>query len=101
MLEYEIVKNKPVAYFYYKGTSHSHPVRRTVLIIESNAFYLTGYELREGSIVRNLKESPIKTYLKRKIATQDKLGASNHREPGPKKTTLSRKHLFDLIEHGV
>ena len=33
-LQYEVIKNMPVARFAYKGT-HSHPVRRTVLLIEN------------------------------------------------------------------
>jgi hypothetical protein len=64
-----IVRNLPVAKFYYQGT-HSHPVRRTVLVIENTRDKIVGYELREGKTVRSLRElsKTIKTYNKDKIA---------------------------------
>jgi hypothetical protein len=65
----ELVRNLPVAKFYYKGT-HSHPVRRTVLIFELDRNYITGYELREGNTVNDVDTAPIKTYLRSKIATR-------------------------------
>ena len=65
----ELVRNLPVAKFYYKGT-HSHPVRRTVLIFESDRNYITGYELREGHTTRDVDNAPIKTYSRSKIATR-------------------------------
>lgn len=94
------VRANPVAKFYYKG-HHSHPVRRTVLVIESNSSHIHGYELREGSKVRQLRNAPIKSYKKSKIATEDKLGANKHRQPGPKQTTLRRTNLFELITNGA
>jgi hypothetical protein len=98
-LAYEVVRNIPVARFYYKGT-HSHPVRRTVLIIESKPTYLRGYELREGSTVRNLSEAPVKSYKKAKIAKESDLGANKHRKPGPAVSTLQRMNLLDLLKSG-
>ena len=43
--EYKLVVEKPVARFFYKG-HHSHPIRRTVLIIEDN----------ENSIINTINE---------------------------------------------
>ncbi len=97
---YEILRNMPVAMFYYKG-SHSHPIRRTVLLIESKKRYIRGYELREGAKVRNYKNAPIKTYSKSKIAKESDLGARKHRKPGPNVTTLKRMKLLDLLKNGV
>lgn len=97
---YEVVNEKPVATFYYKGT-HSHPVRRTILIIESNKKYIRGYELREGSIQRKLKSAPVKTYTMSKIAKWSQLGRRKHRKPGPNITSLKRMELLDLLKIGV
>lgn len=99
-LTYEPIKKLPVAKFYYKG-SHSHPVRRTILIIESNNNILRGYELREGSITRTLKKSPIKSFKKNKIAKYSDLGKANHKNPGPKESTLKRMSLLDFLQIGV
>lgn len=97
---HDVVRERPIARFYYKGT-HSHPVRRTVLIIENKPRFMRGYELREGSTVRSLTEAPIKTYTKSRIAKQSDLGARKHREPGPPVTTLQRMKLIDLLKTGV
>jgi len=97
---YEISRNQPVARFYYQG-SHSHPVRRTILVIESTANLLTGYELREGSTVRQYRNAPIKSYRKDLIATEDQLGPRKHRAPGPQVSTLQRGSLKELILVGV
>jgi len=99
-LAYEVVRNLPVARFYYQGT-HSHPVRRTVLIIEMHNSYFRGYELREGSKVRNLSEAPVKSYKKERIAKESDLGARKHRQPGPNVTTLKRMNLLDLLKSGI
>lgn len=97
---YETVRERPVARFYYKGT-HSHPVRRTVIIIENKPRFLRGYELREGSTVRALPEAPVKTYTKSRIAKLSELGLAKHRAPGPPVTTLERLKLIDLLKLGV
>lgn len=99
-MTYKPVKNLPVAKFYYKG-NHSHPIRRTVVITESRARYFRGYEVREGSVVRDLKDAPIKSYNKKKIATQKELGRCKHRNPGPEVTTLTRACLFELLTAGA
>ena len=66
---YDLVERKPVARFYYQG-SHSHPIKRTVLIIEETDAFLKGYEFRVGNEVRNRQEalSKVRTYRKDRIA---------------------------------
>jgi hypothetical protein len=66
---YDLVAKKPVARFYYQGT-HTHPVRRTVLIIEEKPNLIVGYEFREGQTVRTLAEAlnNVKSYRKDRIA---------------------------------
>jgi hypothetical protein len=101
--DYGFVSRMPVAKLYYKG-SHSHPVRRTVLVIESNSKYIRGIELREGSIERNFQDAPVKTYTRDKIATIAQCG-SRLRKRTPKtlhnKITLERQRLVDLVKKGV
>ncbi len=89
--EYDLIRANPVARFHYQG-NHSHAVRRTVLVIENTRTIITGYELREGNIVRNLKNAPIKSYTKTKIAdkTRDNI-----------ETFLTRTDLLDLVENGA
>jgi DNA polymerase IIIc chi subunit len=91
---------KPIAKFYYKG-SHSHPIRRTVLVLISNKESFTGFELREGSIVRKLSKAPIKAYARDKIATYRQLGLCKHREAGPAKTTLRKLKAIEVLFNGV
>ena len=50
--KYNLIKTQPVAKFFYKGQSHTHPVRRTVAMIENTPNYIRGFELREGAEVR-------------------------------------------------
>ena len=66
---YEPVAKLPVAKFYYQG-NHSHPVRRTVIVVEETKEQLSGYEIREGRVTRPLSEVGrcIKSYRKDKIA---------------------------------
>ena len=98
---YEIVRNTPVARFWYKG-NHSHPVRRTVLVIEQTKEYIRGYELREGKNVRVASRAPVKTYRRDAIAKGQSLRLDNPlRKSSPKKSTLIRKPLMDLIEQGA
>ena len=99
-LVYDVVRHLPVARLYYQGT-HSHPVRRTVLVIRSNKRYIQGYELRCGSEVRSLRTAPVRTYSRAKIATLDKLGARKHREPGPAVTSLRRQPILELLTDGI
>jgi hypothetical protein len=100
-MKYTPVKNNPVARFYYKG-SHTHPVRRTVLVIESTDTLIKGYELREGNEVRTASQAPIKTFKRSKIAKGSSLRiGSPFREKSPNKSTLIRKTIMDLIEVGA
>jgi len=100
-MKYEIQKNLPVAKFWYKGT-HTHPVRRTVLVTESNKEYIKGYELRNGNVIYTASKAPIKTYSRKKIAKGINLRAENPlRRKNPTKSTLIRKPLINIIESGV
>ena len=100
-MKYEIVKDVPVARFFYKGT-HTHPVRRTVLVVEQNKKFISGYELREGNIVRVADKAPIKTYLRERIAKGNSLRNDNPvRKLKPNKSTLVRKPLINIIEAGA
>ena len=96
---YNFVRQRPVARFYYKG-HHSHPIRRTVLVISTSTSYIVGYEVREGSITRKPSLAPIKSYLKKKIATQKQLGLCKHHLPGPELTTLQRTKLTEFVLSG-
>lgn len=104
--EYELVRNQPVAKFYYQG-SHSHPVRRTVLLIKNktNSNILVGYELREGMTTRTLKNAPIKSFRRSEIASFGdyvRLRASKTNKKRKKgDTTLSRTNLMGLIRTGA
>ena len=94
-VNYAPIKKEPIAKFYYKG-HHSHPVRRTVIVIHSTVSSLTGYELREGSEVRSLREAPVKTYKKAKIAKERQV---RHKKKTDS-STLVRTQMFDLIKAG-
>ena len=100
---YPIRRNLPVAKFYYQG-SHSHPVRRTVLITESTPRYIRGYELREGAEVRTFPESPIKTFARSKIAKVGQCGR-RLRSRTPQKyhtnSTFQTLPLVDLVKEGA
>ena len=101
--DYDVVRNAPVARFYYKG-SHSHPVRRTVLVIETTPTLIRGYELRTGSIVRPFNKAPVRSYTRSKIATIGQCGCRLRKRTPKKyheKTTFSRNGLLDLVKEGV
>lgn len=101
--DYKLVKSSPVAFFYYKG-SHSHPVRRTVLVITTTVHLITGYELREGSEVRNYSKAPIRSYRRNKIARVKQCGRRLRKRVEPTqldRTTLQRVSLVDFVKRGV
>jgi hypothetical protein len=100
--KYSVVRETPVAKFLYKG-NHSHPVQRTVLVIESNSKYLKGYELREGKTRRDFTNAPVKTYRKEKIATikQCRKEVRAKVKKGLNSTTLQRVGLTDLLQNGI
>lgn len=104
MTKYKLVNTYPVAKFYYKG-SHSHPVRRTVLVTESNELLIIGYEVRAGSEVYSPAKAKIKSYSRAKIAKIKQLRASMKRdrviqEKGPESSTLERMKLSDFLFTG-
>jgi hypothetical protein len=102
--EYPIVRNRPVAKFFYKGESHTHPVRRTVVLIESKPRYFKGYELREGAEVRQFGQAPIKTFSRTKIARVNQIDRRRKlRETAedPNRTTLERGGFVELVKKGV
>lgn len=96
---------KPVARFYYQG-SHTHPVRRTVLIIEERADMIIGYELREGSTVRTIKEAMkvVKSYRKDRIPNWGDYSrlrmTSKTILKNPQETTLERSPSCPSSETG-
>ena len=101
--DYETVRNVPVARFFYQGRSHTHPVRRTVIITEVRPDRFTGYELREGATTRSFKNAPIKSYSKRRIARVDQIDRRRilrKENPESKNTTLARANLLDLVRNG-
>ncbi len=99
MRKYDIVSENPAAKFYYQGT-HSHPIRRTVLIIEDLPEMLVGYEMREGNTVRTVKRAPVKSYRKDWIA---KYGDYSRlpKTRRSRQSTLARSDLFSLLKEGV
>lgn len=103
--QYEIVKETPVAKFYYQGQSHTHPVRRTILVVEEHQDKLVGYELREGKEVRKGENAPIKTFRKDRIArygdySRLRMNRRNYARLATD-STLNRSDLLDLIATGA
>lgn len=92
---YDIVTDRPAAKFYYQGRSHTHPVRRTVLIIEDLPEIFVGYEIREGNVVRTAAKAPVKSYRKDKIAKEGDYSRL------PKGAKLNRMGLFELLKTGI
>ncbi len=103
---YELVAKKPVARFHYQG-HHSHPIRRTVLVIEDTPEYLVGYEFREGTTVRTLDEprQSIKRYNKNKSAKYGDYSRLRQTAQGfmhkPEDTTLVRESIMTMFTHGA
>lgn len=103
---YNLVAKKPLARFYYQG-SHTHPVRRTVLIIEETDTLITGYELREGSIKRSPRDALgyVRSYRKDRIVKWGDycrlLMSSKTVLNDPEKTTLERFPIVSLFSEGV
>lgn len=95
--DYEPVRNLPVAQFYYRGQSHSHPVRRTVLIVEATRNHITGYELREGNNTRDIDDAPIKTFCRDKIATRGQCRVGS----APRSVAKKRWNESTLVRSGL
>jgi hypothetical protein len=98
---YKPVARLPVAKFYYQG-NHTHPVRRTVLIIEDTKEQFVGYELREGRITRSLAEAGkfIKSYRKDRIAKWGDysrlLRTAKSLKKSPNQSTLERFPIVNM-----
>ncbi len=97
--------NYPVARFFYKG-NHTHPVRRTIIVIKQTAETITGYELREGATIRSFQNSPVKSYRKDTIAKVNQVDSrctvrrmANRAQLD--KSTLRRFTLKNLIKFGA
>ena len=103
---YDLVTKKPVARFYYKGT-HTHPVRRTVLVIEDRDNMIIGYEIREGGVVRDIGEATktIKSYRKDRIAKWGDYSrlrmSSKTFMKNPDSTTLEREPIMSMFTEGA
>lgn len=101
---HEIVRKLPVARFYYQG-NHTHPIRRTVLIIESDRKYIKGYELRCGNKVRSREDAPIRSYKKSEIACFGDYSrlrnAKKNAGRAATESTLSRSSLKQLSTVGA
>jgi hypothetical protein len=106
-MPYKLVEKLTVGKFFYQGKSHTHPVRRTVVILEERADEFVGYELRSGNMVRTLKEAiegrKVKTYKKSKIARfGDYCRLRNRRDvTDVSASTLRRMELVDLLIQGA
>ena len=101
-LKYPVVRNLPVARFYYEG-NHTHPVRRTVIVTESTPRIIKGYEIREGSETRSLSKAPIKAYTKSKIAAIGQCGRRLRNRTEKKNlanSTLTRDGLLSILMTG-
>ena len=103
---YPLVQNKPVARFYYQG-AHSHPVRRTVLVIEETSETITGYEFRCGNEVRTREEAlqHVKSFRKDKIpkwGDYSRLRMSSKTFlKDPEKSTLERFGIVTMFSEGA
>jgi hypothetical protein len=98
---YGIVKTNPVARFFYRGQSHSHPVRRTVMIISTDKEHITGYEIREGETVRVVNEAPVKTFRKDRIPNWGDYWRLRRYGKPAEVSTLKRCSLRNLEKRGA
>ena len=71
---YSVVRNRPVARFRYKG-SHSKPVRREIRIVAVEKDVITGYEVREGNVQRDLANAPIKSFSRSEMLDVERLSS--------------------------
>jgi hypothetical protein len=103
---YDLVTSKPVARFYYQG-NHSHPIRRTVLIIEERENLIIGYEIRSGNTVRTVPEAldSIKSFRKDEIAKwgdYKRLRMSSKTfMKDPNESTLERSAIMTMFTEGA
>ena len=103
---YEPISHKPVAKFYYQG-HHSHPVRRTVLIIEDKEDMIVGYEFREGDTIRTVNEAlrSVKSFRKDRIAKWGDYSrlrmSSKTFLKDPTESTLERFPIVSMFSDGA
>ena len=103
---YSPVRNQPVARFFYRG-KHTHPVRRTVVIVENNHTTFTGYELREGMKVRpTVDKAPMKSFRKDRVALIGEIDKRRKlRKITPRsrqnQTTFTRSNMDSLVTEGI
>lgn len=104
MKRYNLVRNQPVARFFYRG-DHVHPVRRTVLVVENTKDMIIGYEVRCGNNVVDTKNAPIKSYRKDRITRYGQYcgiyRAKKYAGQNPNRSTLTRTSLTDFIFNGA
>lgn len=96
MSDLNLVRSKPVANFFYKGT-HSHFVRRTVLVTEQSKETIKGYEVREGTLIRDIDDAPIKTFRLDKVAKTNQLRKDNAAYDNRAKSTYERLSLTEMV----
>lgn len=107
MLTLQIDKGLPIWKFFYRGNK-SHPVRRTILKIKEDSRVIVGYELRCGAEIRSLKDAPICTYEKDKIANIRNLRRDNklrrkaiRGKKSQSRSTLVNCNLLRLLNEGL
>ncbi len=97
-----LLKTKPVAKFFYKG-SHSHPVRRTVLLDTVTSTHIGGYEIRCGNETFSLQDAPYRSYSRNKIAKSGDYcrikRTRKYKNLSDSHTTLERMELVDVINN--
>ena len=102
---HKLIASKPLYRFWYKGKSHSHPVRRTVLVFRTTDTHIFGYEVRSGNMTIPYESAPIKTYRKDKIALYGQYcrlyGAKKNKDKNPRSSTLKRSSIREYFEVGA
>lgn len=98
---YDIRKRDPVARFFYRGESHSHPVRRTVLVISTTRDLITGYEIRSGAEVREQDDAPVKSYRRDRIPAYGDYWRLRRYNEDAATTTLRRCSMANLRRKGA
>lgn len=96
-----------VASMFYQGNNHTHPVRRTVLVLHEDARTITGMEIREGRKVRSYAQARqhVRIYKKSEIAKfgdYSRLKASQkNAQRRNDESTLERMDFLTLIRQGI
>ena len=77
----------------------------TIILINQTPDIIVGYEVREGSTTRNVKDAPVKSYRKSLIAKVKQIDTRcslRKKAEGEQlnKTTLVRENLSDFVKTG-